>query len=163
MINVTITVDADILDALGEQVRRAPALVKGAVRRQVNKERQRLRAELKVTPGPPKYPLRWKSEKQRRAFFATNGFGKGIPYQRTGKMVDAWDLQTVNLPDGLEISAVNETAYARFVIGDDAQPFHLDTGWRQAAPTLANSRARLENDLIEIWYTLDDPRAGVRP
>jgi hypothetical protein len=33
---------------------------------------------------PVQYPIRWDSEKQRRAFFATDGFGHGIPYQRTG-------------------------------------------------------------------------------
>ena len=31
-----------------------------------------------------KYPVRWDSEKQRRAYFATNGCGKRIPYRRTG-------------------------------------------------------------------------------
>jgi hypothetical protein len=35
-------------------------------------------------PGPVKYPIRWTSERQRRAFFATNGFGRGIPTKRTG-------------------------------------------------------------------------------
>lgn len=36
---------------------------------------------------PVSYPIKWDSEKQRRAFFATNGFGKGIPYKRTGQTV----------------------------------------------------------------------------
>jgi len=35
-------------------------------------------------PGPVKYPIRWTSERQRRAFFATRGFGRGIPTKRTG-------------------------------------------------------------------------------
>src|SRR3972149_8428153 len=36
-------------------------------------------------PGSPiAYPVRWDSEKQRRAYFATDGFGAGIPYSRTG-------------------------------------------------------------------------------
>lgn len=33
------------------------------------------------------YPVTWDSEKQRRAFFATDGFGHGIPYNRTGDTV----------------------------------------------------------------------------
>jgi hypothetical protein len=36
---------------------------------------------------PVQYPINWDSEKQRRAFFATNGFGHGIPYVRTGEAV----------------------------------------------------------------------------
>lgn len=35
---------------------------------------------------PVRYPIDWDSERQRRAFFATNGFGKGIPYRRTHAM-----------------------------------------------------------------------------
>ena len=39
---------------------------------------------------PVQYPIRWDSERQRHAFFATNGFGHGIPYKRTSKTV--WTL-----------------------------------------------------------------------
>ncbi len=36
-------------------------------------------------PGAPiTYPVQWDSAKQRNAYFASNGFGKGIPYKRTG-------------------------------------------------------------------------------
>jgi len=35
-------------------------------------------------PGDPiTYPVNWDSAKQRRAFFATNGFGGGIPHERS--------------------------------------------------------------------------------
>lgn len=40
---------------------------------------------------PVQYPIQWDSEKQRRAFFATNGFGHGIPYNRTGNT--KWSIQ----------------------------------------------------------------------
>ncbi len=38
----------------------------------------------------PTYPIRWDSEKQRRAFFATGGFGGGIPYNRTQAYIRSW-------------------------------------------------------------------------
>ncbi len=48
------------------------------------------------------YPVNWDSEKQKQAFFATNGFGHGIPYQRQGNMEKAFEVSqsgfnTVNL------------------------------------------------------------------
>lgn len=47
-------------------------------------------------PGKPiQYPVQWDSEKQRRAFFATNGFGKGIPYKRTGAYELGWKVNRV--------------------------------------------------------------------
>ena len=42
---------------------------------------------------PVRYPINWDSEKQRRAFFATKGFGKGIPYRRTDRYRYGWSLE----------------------------------------------------------------------
>jgi hypothetical protein len=39
--------------------------------------------QLKEAGKPVTYPIQWDSERQKRAYFATNGFGAGIPYQRT--------------------------------------------------------------------------------
>src|SRR6266404_203260 len=41
-------------------------------------------------PGPVKYPIEWTSERQRKAFFASDGFGNGIPYKRTDQLTDSW-------------------------------------------------------------------------
>jgi hypothetical protein len=163
MIRVTVSVDDDVLEELQRTVRRSGALAKRAFKRQVTRERTRLLSELRYTPPKPTYPLRWQSPKQRAAFFATNGFGKGIPYQRTGKLNAGWDLTTVENANEMSVQVENATPYARFVVGDDAQRMHLDTGWRQAAPVIANSRERLNDRLIDTWFTLTDERAGVTP
>jgi hypothetical protein len=63
------------------------------------------------------YPVQWDSEKQRRAFFATNGFGNGIPYQRKGTYESSWVATKVSL--GAEIGS-NSPA-ARYV-GGSANP-----------------------------------------
>lgn len=45
-------------------------------------------------PGKPvTYPVQWDSERQRRAFFATNGFGKGIRYRRTNRYALGWKIE----------------------------------------------------------------------
>ena len=58
----------------------------------------RIRDRMNVRKPKTDYPVTWDSERQRRAFFATNGFGKGIPYKRTGDT--AW---TVTQPFANEI------------------------------------------------------------
>lgn len=42
---------------------------------------------------PVTYPVQWDSERQKRAFFATKGFGKGIPYKRTNSYRFGWNME----------------------------------------------------------------------
>ena len=66
-------------------------------------------------PGKPiTYPVKWDSEKQRRAFFATNGFGRGIPTPRSNTYRTSWVLKKT--ASGYSLS--NATSYAEWVGGD---------------------------------------------
>jgi hypothetical protein len=42
-----------------------------------------------------KHPVNWDSVKQRIAFFASGGFGQGIPYRRRGKFEKSWKIKPV--------------------------------------------------------------------
>ena len=65
-------------------------------------------------PGlEPTYPINWDSERQRRAFFATNGFGGGIPYKRKGRYEAGWKA----LPIQAGVEVLNEEGAARWVGG----------------------------------------------
>jgi len=86
---------------------------------------------LKEYPGSVRYPIRWTSEKQRRAFFATDGFGRGIGSGRTGEFRRGWDV-TVNRYQG-EAAIVNRSDAAVFIVGKWQQGFHADTGWLRLA------------------------------
>lgn len=74
----------------------------------------RIRTRLAKPAPKPTYPINWDSEKQKRAYFASNGFGEGIPYRRKGRTEAAWTLQS--LVDGYRLS--NEEIAAYFVYGD---------------------------------------------
>ena len=52
--------------------------------RRVREAVEGAREELSIPAPEPTYPIQWDSERQRRAFFATDGFGRGIPTERTG-------------------------------------------------------------------------------
>jgi hypothetical protein len=112
--------------------------------------------KLRVIPPKPNYPLRWKSEKQRRAFFATNGFGKGIPYRRTGELAEGWQTEFVATPAGGEWSVFNNVGYADYVQGLNQQPMHIDTGWVYAPPIIAEADILATDLLINAWYDVSE-------
>lgn len=84
---------------------------------------------LRQPAGPVVYPIEWASDKQRRAFFATDGFGHGIPYVRTGHYTHSWHVRG-EYGDGFGgIVVFNDADYAVYVGGQHQQPFHRNTGW----------------------------------
>ena len=91
-------------------------------------ERHGLRHAPKRVQHGESNPYQWQSEKQRRAYFATDGFGGGIPYQRTDELVNAWEI--VHSSDWRRVAIENTWDKATFVIGDDQQKGHKADGWR---------------------------------
>jgi len=91
---------------------------------------------------PGDYPIEWTSDKQRRAFFASDGFGGGIPTTRTDSIINSWEV--FGKSDGANYSIVtqNTNPASRFVVGSLAkdvtraarfqQKFHAITGWKLA-------------------------------
>mgnify|MGYP000606970992 CR=1 FL=1 len=76
---------------------------------------QRIVKSMKKPVRRPAYPIGWVSDKQRRAFFATNGFGHGIPSKRSGEYQSGYKI--ISLPDGYAIE--NNSDGAEFVGGDE--------------------------------------------
>lgn len=124
--------------------------VRGKHGRLANKTLRKLMA----VPGPPVYPLRWKSSRQRRAFFATRGFGRGIPTVRTGEMVSGWRVTVENRPDGGVLVLENPSPVMPFVQGERAQPFHRDTGWVQVGDVREDYLHEAGGVVIETWRTV---------
>lgn len=111
---------------------------------------------LGITPGPVKRPIEWTSQKQRMAFFASDGFGKGIPFVRAthgpGNVQGSWYMKAmingvdvssktsfVGLGSDLVMNAQigNKSPASKYVYGSLAesnpgrfqQRFHINTGW----------------------------------
>jgi hypothetical protein len=154
MWKVSVTVDDKELPAVAERIKAAP----GQVRRMVGiiargPIANTLIRDLSQEPGKRSGKVRWKSDKQRKAYFASNGFGKGIPYRRSHKLAQGWRVVVVSAAKS-EISVENSQGYTRFVQGDDQQPFHSDTGWRQAGPIINRFREPFEDALVKGWYRI---------
>lgn len=104
------TTGADLVrQGLEDLEREIPRIGKRRIYNMMLRVRTRLR-----TPAPrPSYPINWDSEKQRRAYFATNGFGRGIPYRRNGRYEGGWDIVPTETGYRLE----NKWDKARYVSG----------------------------------------------
>jgi hypothetical protein len=80
-------------------------------------------------------PYHWQSDKQRRAFFATGGFGRGVPSKRTGKLSGGWQSSV----DPYRKTLFNRVPYAKYVQGDAQQTGHEIDGWRKVAKIIADN------------------------
>lgn len=80
-------------------------------------------------------PYQWQSEKQRRKYFATKGFGEGIPYTRKNRLADGW----TQIEDGVNSKVVNSVPYAKYVVGDDQQRGHAADKWRKVGKVIEDN------------------------
>jgi hypothetical protein len=94
-------------------------------------------AELRFMPPPFTGKRQWNSERQRRAYFASNGFGAGIPYRRTGKMVAAWNIGVSVSDNAIALYARNNSKSLPFVSGRRQQIMHRNSGWPLPADIFA--------------------------
>lgn len=81
-------------------------------------------------PGPVAYPIEWTTDRQRRAFFATDGFGAGIPTKRSTQLETSWVVIVSYQMRTNLITLRNPKSYAKYVYpGSRQQRFHARTGW----------------------------------
>lgn len=104
-------------------------------------------------PGHVKYPYDWQTHKQRAAYFATDGFGRGIPTRRTGAEQRGWD---VKVGEGSTILVENDREYSSYVQGADQQSGHVQTGWENVDDVLPEYVPRYENAMIDGWFRVVD-------
>lgn len=155
----------DILDAIEDGARQAPGRFKNDIPRYLRAFKSRnlikIRRAIPLRLTQANYPLRWKSRKQQRYVMMKLRREGNLPYDRSGLLEESYDI-TVKLDNnGGVFELTNTAAHARFVIGDDQQPFHIDNGWQSIARQSNDLRDELEDGLIETWYTAVDPFAGI--
>lgn len=114
-------------------------------------------SKLTREPGPAVKPIEWSSLRQRRAFFATKGFGRGIPTRRTGALLSAWKVFYQWTRGGGSITLGNDNPAMPFVQGDQAQQFHKNTGWVQVDDVVDDFMKEASDVVIEQWFGAGDP------
>lgn len=155
-IQFEVQIDDDIIQSYVELAQDYPRVARQAFKGEIERVLKPALALLKTEPGPPVYPIRWKTERQRRAFFATEGFGHGIPASRAQPPVvlEGWTIETSGDGFDFEASLGNDVPWSVYVQGEFAQPFHLDTGYVQAGPVFVEYQELTTNALIDTWFAL---------
>jgi hypothetical protein len=153
--------DPGLITAYAQLLENAPEVVNTRVNATVNRIRDQLLQRFREEPDAVAYPVQWTSDRQRKAYFATNGFGHGIPYSRSHDLVNAWKLVVVYQANRLtEIALSNDDPARQFVTGWRQQRFHAVTGWYKDADLLDQADAELtdaiETDLIQSFYAIDE-------
>lgn len=153
----------DILEAVNEQLSRVPALMGRTYKRNLTRLAQRKIVLLKVEPGaPPDGITNLMTPRQRRAFWATNGFGGGIPHERTHAIANGWLYSVEAADDGGVATIYNDVPGINYVEGYDQQFFLAFIGWPYAPPILDAFAVEAEDVTIESWYSIADPFAGAQ-
>lgn len=157
MLKVTLQADTDILDAISEQARKSPKLMDTATKRMLRRKRGVFLKRLQEEPPPPKHPLRVTSARQRRKIFAIRremGLRDGDPFPRSHRYSQGFDIELDATNGNGVLILTNDDPAARYIGGDDQQPFNIDTGWKPIAQEAVKMEDELSDALIEVWYTV---------
>jgi hypothetical protein len=129
-----ITIEVQGLDRLQSRLAQMGQSVDPMLANMTRAVGEVLRDELKTYPvRTPSHPLNWKSQKQRRFYFAMRR-EKGLEYgyvRRVDDMSQNLGASWVVQQEGKTNAKVGtRVTYARYIQSADAQqPFHKDTGW----------------------------------
>jgi len=114
MINVEIDVKG--MREVAQDLQRLGVRIIPITHEEIREDLEALKQSVSETGERPTYPINWDSERQRRAYFATDGFGHGIPYRRTGRYENAWRI--VRTGQGYRLE--NPLPFAVYVSGDES-------------------------------------------
>lgn len=153
MIRATANTQPGVLDAIRRELADSPRKI-GEIAQKVARSRsaQAMLVDLKTEPGKPTYPLRWKSERQRRFVMAKLRRENNLPYRRTHDLSRAWRIVALIPELGVaEIILVNDTPYAQFVQGQYQQPYHIDTGWQNVQTINTRYASAITGEYLQEW------------
>lgn len=135
-----------------------------------NEAARDLERDLQKYPGTRRRKQPFKTDKQRRFFFAALADGRiRVPYQRTGQLGRSWRAGVTMTAGGLTLTVGNTTAYAPYVQGSQQAGYHrgnwkrvdeLSQGVEQRVVSIFNRRIDqvIRNGQATATF---DSRAGV--
>lgn len=98
--------------------------------------------------------------RQRRAFWATNGFGSGIPHIRTHGISEGWEYRVAAQQYDGSFDVYNTEPASEYVEGYRQQPFLAALGWLYAPPILQQVADEGEDIIVRNWFEASDPLFG---
>lgn len=156
--HITVTDERVVLDHQ-DLLKEFPARVVPVINRTVKRVKNRVAQRFRKAPARPHFPwgqFPWKSRRQQQAFFASNGFGRGIPTYRSNVLIKSW--QVIVVPRQGQIPGIgiyNPVHYRKFVTGRYQQPFHAGR-WYKEADLFKQARAELNAEANKDILALFD-------
>lgn len=149
---VQMTIHADGADIVRQGLEDLSREIPRIGRQRIYEALRHAQGILKSSKSRPGYPIQWDSIKQRKAFFATGGFGRGIPTRRTGAS-NRWSL--VRSGEGWELSNPADWAgylYGHYDGGGQSRIFQAD--YPLFAEVVENEITALPDDIEQniTWY-----------
>ena len=133
----------EAVDIVGDFATKLPALALSQLGETVGA----IKDDMTEEGSPVTYPIIWDSPRQQAAFFATDGFGKGIPTGRSGQHVGGW-LQS-SITDGWALSNPSPAAaISGFYAGEQWQSSIHSGRWLHIATSVAEHLALLPGQLM---------------
>lgn len=157
MFDAKMTIDSKLLRTVRRNIKQAPMRMRNGMKGKRGRLANKALNSLTREPGPAVKPIEWSSLRQRRAFFATKGFGRGIPTRRTGKLLEAWKVIFTPEKDGGAVTMSNDNSAMPFVQGDRAQQFHKNTGWTQVDDVVDDFMKEASDVVVDQWFGAGDP------
>lgn len=165
MINLTPLWDTETYDLIAQALDKSAQKTDRVLRREVRPHvSQRVNETLRKPPPPASWsgdnPPPWTSDLQNRAYFASNGWGGGVPMKRrSNKHVQGWHVRGDYKKNFGQITISNDEPTAVFIYGDRQQRYHALTGWPLAAPLLDEILLEAEFIFVEgllaiLWEDL---------
>jgi hypothetical protein len=170
----TLTVDPDIMPAYADLLEDAPKTIDTFIGKTIVDQVQNEVNLVDQYPGPVAQPIEWANpiptppgkisnilgglwSRQKAAYFASDGFGAGIPYQRKGTF---WNPVTVDWdPIAGTLTVLHPNPIAIFVIEMFQQKFHANTGWPLVEEEYLNIVIRAQDNLIEGYFSIVDVKS----
>lgn len=154
-LTLELDIPRDVFDAV-RNTSKSSALMRRTFDRFTRGLAQTVLKQAQRYPGKVKRPLEWQSQKQRRAFFATNGFGRGFGARRTGRLRSGWQVKLrYDTNEGL-LKLTNDAPYAWYVQGSAQQNFHRNTGWTRVDRLIDSAQKQFVEQVIDAWIEVTD-------
>lgn len=171
MYRVNISTPAVDIDDIERDLRGSPALLATALKRASTRLASRWKEALQVEPPPAQryYPMRYKSERQRRKVHAIRRERGGGAYDRTHELVRRWNVTAEADKTGGFVTVRNTAPEAIFVYGDVDTPrqpmFDAALGgvpWLDPQEVNRAFAVQFDEIIQQVYVTVFDPKAGIR-
>jgi hypothetical protein len=144
----SIVINQEELIGLQQALYEFPSQIEEALVEAMDEAEDVVQGNVSEYAPPPDYPINWSSAKQRAAFFASNGFGGGIPHQRNGAFPDSWDKIAITATPGLIRGGVYSIEdWVKWVV----DPVHQSSIHEGRWPTLPETTEEVRPEVVRVF------------